>query len=93
MNTHSKIQSIDQKIADLKKRKTQIARQHLQAQARLIEKCGLADLTPEQLVGALLDIKQQSSQKKEDWQCAGEMFLRPERSAKTQESVHPNAEN
>lgn len=53
-------------------------------QARLIQKCGLADLTPEKFAGALLEAKQQMSQKKEEWRQAGEAFLRAKHSAKFQ---------
>ena len=93
MAVNPKIQSIDQKIANLKKRKAQLAQQHLMAHARLVQKCGLADLTPETLAGALLEIKQQASLKKEEWQHAGEVFLQPTISAKAQKSTNQIAEN
>ncbi len=67
MTVQTKMQSIDQKITNLKKRKLQMAQKHLQAIARLVEKCGLADLNPKILAGALLEIKQQIPQKQEVW--------------------------
>ncbi len=93
MTVQTKIQSIDQKITDLKKRKAQMAQKHLQALARLIEKCGLSDLSPEVLAGALLEIKQQIPQKQEVWQQAGATFLESKKSTNSHNSAVQNAEN
>lgn len=92
MNTQTKIQSIEQKIANLKKRKAQVSQQHLHAQVRLIQKCGLENLDPEILAGALLEIKQRLPQKQEAWLTAGERFLGSKKSAKSQKSANQNPE-
>ena len=93
MTVQTKTQSIDQKIAHLKKRKAQLAQQHLQALARLVERCGLANFTPETLAGALLEIKQLAPQKQEGWLQAGEMFLLSKRVAKARAPANQIAEN
>ncbi len=76
MNINTKIQLIGQKTATFRKQKTQITQKQVRDQARLIKKCGLAELTPEAFAGALLEIKQQMLQKREEWRQDGETFLR-----------------
>ncbi|MEN8237418.1 MAG: conjugal transfer protein TraD [Pseudomonadota bacterium] len=93
MTTSSKLQSIEQKITKLKQQKEQVARQHLQALARLIQRCGLADFTPETLAGALLEVKDLAPQKQEDWYRAGKMFLQPKRTTKARQPASQITQN
>ena len=78
--TISKIESIEKKIHELKKKKHELERKHSESLIKLIHKCGIKDIDEIVFAGALLSIANDMNSKKEDWQKAGEMFLKKQTS-------------
>ena len=66
MTVAAKIDSIQLKIDDLKKKKLELERKHSESLAKLIQKCGLADLDENVLAGALLSLAEQLESNKEE---------------------------
>lgn len=86
MTNNAKIASIEQKISALKQKKIEIERKRIESLARLIQKCGLQGMDETILAGALLEIVDTQDQKKEEWQKAGDKFLKSRQRSKTQKN-------
>ena len=86
MTVAAKIDSIQQRIESLKKKKNELERKRSESIAKLVQKCGVADLDENVLAGALLSLAKDLDSNKEEWRKAGEKFLRKSQRIKTQPS-------
>jgi hypothetical protein len=86
MTVAAKIDSIQLKIDSLKKKKNELERKRSESLARLIQKCGLADLDENVLSGGLLSLANNLDSNKEEWRKAGDKFLRKNQRSTTQPS-------
>ena len=86
MTVAAKIDSIQLKIDSLKKKKNELERKRSESIAKLIQRCGLADLDKNILAGGLLSLANNLDYNKEEWRKAGEKFLGKNRKSKHQSS-------
>jgi len=86
MTVTDKIDSIQQKIESLKKKKLELENKRSESLAKIIQKCGLADLDENILAGALLSLAENLESNKEEWHKDGENFLGKNQSSQTQSS-------
>ena len=84
---NNRIELIEKKINNLRKKKRDIQKKNIEALSRLIVKCGLEEIDKATLAGALLSVTNADEEKKEGWRLAGEKFLSPKRASSLKQAV------
>lgn len=82
-----RIESIESKIKDLKKKKLNLERKNIHELAKLVIKCGLSDIDKTELAGLLLSAAHADEKDRGVWRQAGEKFLEPKHPTKTPEAA------